>query len=123
MPNVPVFGREPAVVLAAVAGLIQVVSAFVLPLTLVQQGVLNAIVVAAIGVWTAAKVAQDQLLPAVVGFVQAGLSLALAFGVSMTPENQSVLMGAVATALALFVRTQVTAKVPASGAPGKPELV
>jgi ABC-type iron transport system FetAB permease component len=44
-----ILGREPALILAAVAAVIQLLSAFLLPLSSGQQGVLNALAVAIVG--------------------------------------------------------------------------
>lgn len=105
--------REPALILALVTSIIQVVSAFVLPLTVTQQGVLNAAAVAVMGLVTAIMVNSDQLAPLVLGVIQALLAVGLAFGLAMTPENQSVIMAFAAAVIGMFVRTQVEAPVSA----------
>lgn len=107
-----VFGRDPALWLAFVAGLVQLVSAFFLPLSDAQQGVLNAVAVAGLGLITAWAVARDKLVPAIMGAVQALLSLAVTFGAGLSGEQQFVIMSFVAATVGMFVRTQVTAKVP-----------
>lgn len=104
--------REPALILGFIAAAVQLVSAFVLPLTDAQQGVLNALAIAVAGLLTAVAVRSDQLAPAVLGVVQAALALGLAFGWSLSPENQSVIMAFVAALVSMFVRTQVAAPVP-----------
>jgi len=105
--------REPALILALVASIIQMVSAFIFPLTVSQQGVLNACAVAAAGLITAAVVKSDQLAPAILGFAQAAIALGIAFGWHLTDTNQSIIMTFIATVVSMFVRTQVTAPVPA----------
>jgi nicotinamide riboside transporter PnuC len=106
-----IFGREPAVILATVSALIQFLSLFIVELTTDQQAVLNAVVAALIGVITAATVARDKLLPAVVGLGQAILALAVGFGADWSAEQQTALMALVATAAGMFIRTQVAAPV------------
>lgn len=106
-----IFGREPAVILATVSALIQFLSLFVVELTTDQQAVLNAVVAALIGVITAAAVARDKLLPAVVGLGQAILALAVGFGTDWSAEQQTSLMALIATVAGMFIRTQVAAPV------------
>lgn len=105
--------REPALLLALIATTVQMVSAFLIPLTEGQQGVLNALAVAVAGLVTAVMVRSDQLAPAILGVVQAILALGLAFGLALSPENQAVIMSFAAAVVAMFVRQIVTAPVPA----------
>ena len=72
--------REPALILALVASTVQLVSAFVFPLSDAQQGVVNALAVAVAGLVTALMVRSDQLAPAILGVLQAAVALGLAFG-------------------------------------------
>lgn len=115
-----VFGREPALILALVAAAVQMVSGFAFELTTDQQGVLNAVAAAVVGLATAWAVARDGLAPAILGLVQSVLALGLAFGLSMSPENQVTIMAFAAAVVAMFVRTQVVSKVTANGAPVAP---
>lgn len=101
--------REPALILGLIAAVIQMVSAFALPLSADQQGVLNAFAVAVIGVVTAVMVHSDHLAPAVLGVIQAALALGLAFGLHMTSANQAIIMAFASAVAAMFIRTQVTA--------------
>ncbi len=107
-----IFGREPALILAFFAALVQVVSTFVVHLTPEQQAVLNAVAVALAGLITAVMV-HDGVQAAVLGLVQGVLSLAVGFGAHIDPGMQSVIMAAVASGIALWVRDRVTAPVPA----------
>ncbi len=110
-----IFGREPALILAFIAALIQFVSAFVLPLTPEQQSVLNGVAVALMGVVTAVIV-HDGVQAAVLGLIQGVVSLAVGFGWQVAPERQALIMTLVAAAIALWVRDRVTAPVPADQA-------
>lgn len=107
------FGREPAMLLGLIASAIQLLSATLLPLSIEQQGVLNAVAVAVIGLVTAIAVSTDKAAPAVVGLVQAVLACALAFGLAISPDAQGAIMAFVTALAAAFVRTQVGAPVPA----------
>lgn len=106
-----IFGREPALILALVAAAVALFSATVFDLSIEQQGVLNAVAVAVIGLATAFAVARDKLAPAILGLVQAVLALALAFGLAISPETQGAAMAFVAALVGAFVRTQVAAPV------------
>lgn len=106
--------REPALILALVASAIQMVSAFLFHLTVDQQATLNAVAIAAAGLVTAIMVKSDQLAPVILGLLQAALAVGLAFGLYLSPENQSVIMTFAAAVVAMFVRQIVVAPVPAS---------
>lgn len=108
-----IFGREPALILAFIAALIQVVSSFVLPLTTEQQSLLNGAAAALMGMITAVIV-HDGVQAAVLGFIQGVLSVAVGFGLDVDPTKQSMIMALIAAALALWVRDRVTAPIPAS---------
>jgi hypothetical protein len=109
---VKIFGREPALILGLIASAIQLVSATVLPLSVEQQGVLNAVAVAAIGLLTAAVVSAEKAAPAVLGLVQAVLACALAFGLHLDPATQGAVMAFATALVSAFVRTQVWAPQP-----------
>lgn len=109
-----IFGREPAMILGLVAAAIQLLSATILPLSVEQQGVLNAVAVAVMGLVTAVAVSSDKAAPAVLGLVQAVLACALAFGLVLSPETQGAIMAFTSAVVAMFVRTQVVAPVPAA---------
>lgn len=103
------FKREPALWLALVASLVSMVSAFLIELTVEQQGVLNAAAVAVAGLVTAIMVRSDQLVPAILGVVSALFAVSLAFGWGLSPEDQVVIMTFATAAVHMFVRTQVMA--------------
>lgn len=108
-----IFGREPALLTALAGSLISFIGAFVVHLSDGQQTTLNAVVAAVFGLVTALGVDRDKLVPALLGVAQAVLNTALAFGLNLTAEKQSIVMGLVSTLVAaLIVRPQVTAKVP-----------
>lgn len=108
-----IFGREPALLLALAGSIISVVGAFVVHLSDGQQTVLNAAVAAVFGLVTAIGVEKDKLVPSILGLAQAVLNVALAFGLHLSAEKQSILMTLVSTLVAaIIVRPQVTAKLP-----------
>jgi hypothetical protein len=110
-----VFGREPALVLAFIATVLQLASALGLPLSTAQQGLLNATIAAAFGLFTAAAVARERLVPALVGFVVAVFAVLTGFGFEISDVTQTAVVSVLTAGAAMFVRTQVTAPVPAEG--------
>lgn len=113
MPTI--FGREPALLLGLFAALIQFLAAQLLPLTDGQQGALNAVAVAVVGIIVAWKVAAEKAVPLIAGGVQAVLALALAFNWNLSADLQTGVMAIVTAAVAFFVRTQVVAPVDPAG--------
>jgi hypothetical protein len=104
-------GREPALMTAFLALLAQGGTVLFMDLSPELQGGVNAVAAAVAGIITSWGVATDKMLPFVLGLVQALLSLAMAFGMHLSPEEQSTLMGFAALVIGMFVRTQVYAKV------------
>jgi len=111
--NARIFGREPALILALVAAVVQGASLFLFDLSSGQQGVLNGLAVAVVGLVVAHQVAKEKVVPALLGVVQAVVSLGLAFGLDLSAEQQTVIMSLAAAAVGMFTRTQVEAKVSA----------
>jgi len=107
-----VFGREPAVVLALISAVLQVLATFGLHLSPELQGAVVAVIAAVFGVWTAVQVAQDKILPALLGLAQAGFSLLMAFGFDVGTNAQLAASTLITAAVAAFVRNQVVAPVP-----------
>lgn len=106
------FKREPALWLALFASAVQMFSAFVLNLTIEQQGVLNAVAVAVAALVTAIMVQSEQMVPTILGVLKAVLALFIAFGLALSPDNQAIIMTFATAAVAMFVRTQVSVAEP-----------
>jgi hypothetical protein len=105
----PIFGREPAVVIAAIAATLAVVMGF-LPdfLTVGQSGAITAFLTAGAAVWTAIKV--RPLAPTIfVGVITTGATLFGTFGFDLSQSQVGALAAAsVAVMTALVVRPQST---------------
>lgn len=106
------FQREPALWLGLIAGVVQFVSAQIFPLTVDQQGALNAVASAVLGVVLAFAVSTDQGVPAILGLAKALIALGLAFGLHLDPHVQASAMALLELITSFFTRTQVTAPVP-----------
>jgi len=111
-----ILGREPVLWLSLVAIVVKVVSAFLVHVSTDQQAVINATAAAVAGLLVALST-RDGESGAILGVVQALLALGVGFGLRWTPEQQAMVMSLSATVVAMFLRTQVTAPVPASAAP------
>jgi hypothetical protein len=104
-----VWGREPALILAAIAVFVQILSAWVFPLTEGQQSAVNAVALAAMGVAAAYSVRRNKLLPAAAGLLAAGTQAALAFGIQLTQDQIASIGALVAIPAAVFTWSRVDA--------------
>lgn len=111
--------RYAAAITGAMSTLLQVLVAYGLHLSTGQVGVINAIVAAGLGLATAALVARDRLLPAILAFTQGLADLLVAFGLHLTDQQVSTVLALVAAIvtplLAAFTHTQVDAAVDKHG--------
>lgn len=109
MPKI--FGREPALWLAFIGSLISLAGAYVIHLSTDQQGALNGLAAVILGLVTAVMT-RDGLPAAILGVAKGALYVALAWHFDVPPDKQALILLAVSSAVAMFVRTQVTAPVP-----------
>lgn len=110
-----IFGREPALLLGLLQAALLSAVTFGLDLTPGQQGVIIALASSGVGLWVSSKVEKDKLVPKVLGFVQAFVALAVAFGWNADANTQGVVMTLAGAVVAMYTRTQVTAVVDADG--------
>lgn len=110
-----IFGREPALWSAATRALIILVTTFLFPLTIAQQGSLNAAVAALLGVIVAFQVHAEKAVPFLLGLIEAVIYLAVSFGLQLDPEQQSVVMGVVVAVFAVWTRDRVVAPIDENG--------
>jgi hypothetical protein len=107
--------RYPAAVLLGLSTLLQMLVAFGIDLSDKETAAINAIAAAVFGVATAAVLAHDRLLPAILSFGQALAALIIAFGGQLTDAQVKTaleLLAAIATPLILgFVHKQATARI------------
>lgn len=111
-----IYGREPAVWLAALGALWQILSAFGLNWDAQLQSIVTAVVAAVFGLVVAVQV-HDGILAAAAGLVTAGTSLVSYFALDWSAETQAKFVGAVMLILGIWVRDKVTAPVPAEVSP------
>lgn len=124
-PTVParatIFGREPAVLIGAVASLLSLLVAFGMDfLDAKQAGAIEAFLAAAAAVWIATKV--RPLAPTLfTGVISTGATLAAAYGFELTQSQVgSITAASVAMMTALVIRPQSTPMAdprPIDGAP------
>lgn len=112
-----VFGREPAMWLALLGAVWQVVSAFGLNFDAQTQAIVTAIVAAVLGLIVAVQV-HDGIVSAVNGFIVAAVSAVSYWCLHWDAAGQAKLVGAVMIVFTFFVvRQNVTAPVPGSVSP------
>lgn len=106
------WGRDPAWYTNLFAVVVIAVSTWLTPLTVDQQGALNAAALAIAGMVIAFQVHDGQLAFAV-NLFKALVALGISFGLHLTPEQQMLVMTLVTAVGSGFIRTQVGAPVPA----------
>ncbi|MET9436860.1 hypothetical protein [Streptomyces sp. NPDC006551] len=106
-----ILGREPAAWLSLVAILVKLAALFGWDASPETQANVNAFAAAAMGVLIALLV-HDGLGAAIIGLAQAGLAVALGYGLDWSSEKQVAAMTFVTIVVGMWDRTQVTAKVP-----------
>jgi hypothetical protein len=106
-----IFGRDPALWLALLGLFISAAGTFVFHFSTDQEGVLNGLVAAIMGVivW---RVTHDGSPALILGLAKAVFLTLAAFHFNIPADRQTILMGLLSAAVAMFVRTQVGAPVP-----------
>ncbi|MFD9443428.1 hypothetical protein [Streptomyces sp. NPDC060001] len=113
-PVLKLAGREPAAWLALFAIAVKMFSAFVIDVDEETQAWVNAAAAAGMGVLIA-WITKDGLVAAILGLVQAVMSLAVGLGLDWDVATQAVVLSFVSLALGAYDRTQVTAPVNREG--------
>ncbi len=103
--------RDPALWASLAASSVRLISAFAMNLSIDQQSLVNAAAAAVAGS-VVAMIVHDGQQAALLGAIQALLALGVGFGLQIEAAQQAVIMSFVGTAIAMFIRTQVTAPVP-----------
>jgi hypothetical protein len=111
-----IFGREPALWAGLINVGVYLLGATVLHLDKTKEAVVIAVAAAVLGVLVAIST-HDGVSAAILGFIKAVIALALGFGLKISADNSAVILSVLATFSAMFVRTQATAKVPATVPP------
>lgn len=106
-------GREPAQWLQLASGVL-VFFTPLLGLTAEMNGAVMAVLTAVFGIATGLAVSGEKAAPMVAGLLKAMIALALAFKFEISPEVQAGFMVLVEAGVAWYLRTQVTAPVPAA---------
>jgi hypothetical protein len=108
-----IFTREPALLLGIVSGVVAVVSSSVFPLTVDQQGAVNAVAAGVLGLIVAFVVRGGTWGAALIAVVKAGIALLLAFKFALSPDLQSGIMFLVEAVVSYGTRAIVSAAPPA----------
>lgn len=111
------FGREPALWGVLAKNIVLVLTTFVFAWSVNQQGAVNAVSAALIGLAVAFAVAREKLVPALLGLAEAAVAVAISFGWNLTPDRQLVIMSLVAAVVGIWTRDRVIAPVGEDGTP------
>lgn len=106
-----IFGREPALFAKLSAALIMLVSAYFTHWSPETQGIVDAAVLAVAGFVVAWKVVGERALAGLSGVAGALLSLATAFGLHLSSDEQVGIMTAITVGVAFWLRGQVEAPI------------
>jgi len=108
---VKILGREPVLILGFIAVALKLASAYGLDVTADQQAVIMAVLSGVVALVSAIVLRTGAAAAAIVNLAQAVLALFLGFGLDFTAEQQALWMLAVESAVAIFLRREVTAPV------------
>jgi hypothetical protein len=108
-----IFGREPVYILAFVAIVLKLSSAYGLDVSAEEQGAIMAVLSLIVAVANAIVLKTGAVAAAIVNLAQGCLALFLAFGLDMAAETQALWMLGVEGLVALILRKEVTAPVAA----------
>lgn len=106
-----IFGREPVYILAFVATVLKLSSAYGLDVSDAQQGTIMAVLSLIVAVATAIVLKTGAAAAAIVNLAQGVLALFMAFGLNMAAETQALWMLGVEGLVALVLHREVTAPV------------
>lgn len=101
--------EEPVMTAGFVATLLIALSAF-LGLTTELQALLDAVVLAAAGVYSAWRLEARSALPLLSGLAKAAIALLVGLGIHVAPNIQAGIFATLAALSALYVQSQVVAK-------------
>ncbi|MFJ3141746.1 hypothetical protein ACIPJM_04745 [Streptomyces halstedii] len=106
-----IFGREPVVILAAIAVFLKLLAGYGVEVSETQQTLVNTFLACAVAVASAVVLKDGALYAALLQLSNAGLALFVGFGLNMTTEQQAGWMALVSAVLAVIERRDVTAPV------------
>ncbi len=112
-PGAKIFGREPALWGGLINTAVYVLGATVFHLSTKQESIAIAVTAAVLG-FAVALATHDGVSAAILGLVKAVFAVGLGYGLKLDADKQAFLLSAAATLSAMFVRTQATARVPAT---------
>jgi hypothetical protein len=108
-----ILGREPVYILGFIAITLKLSSAYGLDVTAEQQAVIMAVLSGVVALVEALVLRTGAAAAAIVNLAQGMLALFLGFGLELSAEQQALWMLAVEGAVAIFLRREVEAPVPA----------
>lgn len=107
-----IFGREPVVILGAIAVFLKLLSGYGIEVSETQQTLINTFLAVAVAVASAVVLKNGAVYAALLQLSSAALALFVGFGLDMSTEQQAGWMAFVSAVLAVIERREVTAPVP-----------
>ncbi|MYX14369.1 hypothetical protein GTY67_13280 [Streptomyces sp. SID8374] len=107
-----IFGREPVVILGAIAVLLKLLAGYGIQVSETQQTLINTFLACAVAAASAVVLKNGALYAALLQLASAGLALFVGFGLDMTVEQQAGWMAFVSAVLVVIERPAVEAPVP-----------
>ncbi|QCG77034.1 membrane protein [Gordonia phage Ewald] len=105
-----IFGREPALISAAIMAIVGLISGFLLPISSTTQALIQTFVGALLALWVLVAV-RENIVPGILAVVQAALPLVVVAGADLTTDEQGQIYAAAAILLGLLARPNLTSKV------------
>ncbi|MFI5831098.1 hypothetical protein ACIA6C_28255 [Streptomyces sp. NPDC051578] len=105
-----IFGREPALILGFVAALVKLLG-YQFDVSAGTQTAINVVAASIVGLILAVMARDGAWAAALMQLAQAVMSLFVGLGLHWSADRQAYVMAAIAAALALWERTQITAPV------------
>lgn len=106
-PAVKIFGREPAVWIGLIEGVLTMLLAFAIGIDQETFGPIMAVVVALGGAYTA-WATKDTLLGALLGLAKALLVLMAVYGMTLTDQQTGAILGLISLVIGFWQRTQTS---------------
>jgi hypothetical protein len=109
-----IFGREPVVILGAIAVFLKLLAGYGLEVSETQQTLINTVLACAVAVASAVVLKNGAVYAALLQLASAGLALFVGFGLDLSGEQQAGWMALVSAILVIIERPAVEAPLPST---------
>ncbi|WP_405461713.1 hypothetical protein OG786_29575 [Streptomyces sp. NBC_00101] len=109
-----IFGREPVVILGAIAVFLKLLAGYGIEVSETQQTLINTLLACIVAVASAVVLRTGAVYAALLQLASAGLALFVGFGLDMSTEQQAGWMALVSAVLVVIERPAVEAPLPST---------